>query len=503
MGDPLDRRDELEAALELAAAEARAYLEGLARDAVQPPGSAALLEEGAGLRVHGPDAPLGGEAASSALGGELPQHGDGALSAVTELARLAREAATRSSGPRFFHFVIGGTTPAALAADWLTSALDQNAAAWVASPFGTRLEQVAIDWLRQLFRLPPEFGGVLVTGGTMANFTCLAAAREWCAERAGFNAAEEGLSGAPQIPVLTSGYVHASAMKSLALLGIGRAGVHKLTRDARGRLDLHALGDHLASLDGGPAIVIANAGEVNAGDFDPIEDMADLAERHGAWLHVDGAFGLFARLSPRTEALTAGTERASSVSSDGHKWLNVPHDCGFAFVREDRWRRGAFSEQADYLPPLDSPRPVFAYHAPEGSRRARALTVWATLRAYGAEGYRAMVERHLDVAAHLVKRIDAEPAFERLADAPLNIVCFRWRPPGVSEEGRLDDVNRRLGEALLEDGRVFAGTTLFEGRVAFRPAIVNWQTRAEDVDLLVDVLLELGARLLEEEPAPA
>ena len=505
MGDPLDRRDELQRALELAAGEARAYLEGLASDPVQPPGSAALLEEGAG----GAAAALGvagarrGDGARSALAAELPAHGDGALTAIGELARLAREAATRSSGPRFFHFVIGGTTPAALAADWLASALDQNAAAWVASPFGTRLEQVAIDWLRQLFSLPPEFGGVLVTGGTMANFTCLAAAREWCAERAGFDAAEDGLSGAPQIPVLTSGYVHASAMKSLALLGIGRAGVRKLTRDARGRLDLHALAYLLASLDGGPAIVIANAGEVNAGDFDPIEDMADLAERHGAWLHVDGAFGLFARLSPRTEALTAGAERASSVSSDGHKWLNVPHDCGFAFVREDRWRRGAFSEQADYLPPLDSPRPAFAYYAPEGSRRARALAVWATLRAYGAEGYRAMVERHLDVAAHLARRIDAEPTFERLAEAPLNIVCFRWRPPGVSVSDRLDDLNRRLGEALLEDGRVFAGTTLFEGRVAFRPAIVNWQTGAEDVDLLVDVLLELGARLLEGEPAPA
>src|ERR687896_318930 len=324
MGDPLDRRDELERALELAAAEARAYLEGLARDPVQPAGSAALLEEGAGGGVQGRGAPLGGE---------LPQHGDGALTAVTELARLAREAATRSSGPRFFHFVIGGTTPAALAADWLTSALDQNVAAWVASPFGTRIEQVAIDWLRQLFRLPPEFAGVLVTGGTMANFTCLAAAREWCAEQAGFDAAEEGLSGAPQIPVLSSGYVHASAMKSLALLGVGRANVHKLSRDARGRIDLGALADRLASLDGGPAIVIANAGEVNAGDFDPIEEMAELADRHGAWLHVDGAFGLFARLSPRTEALTAGAERASSVSSDGHKWLNVPHDCGFAFVR--------------------------------------------------------------------------------------------------------------------------------------------------------------------------
>jgi glutamate/tyrosine decarboxylase-like PLP-dependent enzyme len=483
MSDPLDRRDELERALELAAAEARAYLEGLADDPVQPPGSAARLEDG--------------------WVGELPQQGDGALTAVAELGRLARETGTRSSGPRFFHFVIGGTTPAALAADWLASATDQNASAWIASPLGTRLEQVALDWLRQLFRLPEGFGGVLVTGGTMANFTCLAAAREWCAEGAGFDAAEQGLSGGPQIPVLTSGYVHASAMKSLALLGIGRDNVHKLSRDARGRLDLEALADRLAALDGGPAIVIANAGEVNAGDFDPIADMADLAERHGAWLHVDGAFGLFARVSPRSEHLTAGTERAGSVSSDGHKWLNVPHDCGFAFIREDRWRRGAFSEQADYLPPLDSPRPVFAYQAPEGSRRARAFAVWATLRAYGADGYRAMVERHLDVTAHLVERIDSEPHFERLAEAPLNIVCFRWRPPGVSGEDELDDLNRRLGEALLDDGRVFAGTTLFEGRVAFRPAIVNWQTRAEDVDLLVDVLLELGQRLLEEARAPA
>jgi glutamate/tyrosine decarboxylase-like PLP-dependent enzyme len=474
MSDPLDRRDELEQALELAAREARAYLAGLEGDHVQPPGSEALLGR---------------------VGGELPQRGEGALAALGELGRLGREAATRSSGPRFFHFVIGGATPAALAADWLASAFDQNACAWVASPLGTRLELVAVDWLRQLFGLPEEFGGVLVTGGTMANFTCLAAARDWCAERLGGSPADAGLAGAPQIPVLTSGYVHASAMKSLALLGVGRANVRRLTRDARGRLDLEALAAKLAGLGAGPAIVIANAGEVNAGDFDPIEEMAELAERHGAWLHVDGAFGLFARLSPRSAPLAAGTERASSVSSDGHKWLNVPHDCGFAFVREDRWTRDSFAESADYLPPLDDPQPVFAYQAPEGSRRARALTVWATLRAYGAEGYRAMVERHLDLAAHLARRIDAEPAFERLAEAPLNIVCFRWRPPGAAEE-ELDALNRRLGDALLEDGRVFAGTTLFEGRVAFRPAIVNWQTREEDVDLLVDVLIELGERLL-------
>jgi glutamate/tyrosine decarboxylase-like PLP-dependent enzyme len=481
MSDPLDRRDELERALEIAAGEARAYLDGLAGDHVQPPGSLGAIGE---------------------LGGELPRQGDGALEALTALGELGRVAATRSSGPRFFHFVVGGTTPAALAADWLGSALDQNPAAWVLSPLATRLELVALDWLRQLFRLPAEFGGVLVTGGTMANFTCLAAARDWCADRLGASAAEDGLAAIPQIPVLTSGYVHASAIKSVALLGLGRRGVRRLTRDRRGRLDLGALRDELEALDGRPAIVIANAGEVNAGDFDPIDDMADLAERHGAWLHVDGAFGLFARVSPRSAGLAAGAERASSVSSDGHKWLNVPHDCGFAFVREERWRRDSFAEGAAYLPALDDPRPVLAYQSPEGSRRGRALAVWATLRAYGAEGYRAMVERHLDLATRLAARIDAEPGFERLADAPLNIVCFRWRPPGAAED-ELDRLNSRLGDALLEDGRVFAGTTLFEGKVAFRPAIVNWQTREEDVDLLVDVLVELGERLLAGEAAPA
>jgi glutamate/tyrosine decarboxylase-like PLP-dependent enzyme len=190
------------------------------------------------------------------------------------------------------------------------------------------------------------------------------------------------------------------------------------------------------------------------------------------------------------------------VSSDGHKWLNVPHDCGFAFVRQDRWRRDSFAESADYLPSLDDPRPTLAYSTPEGSRRARGLVVWATLRAYGSEGYRAIVERHLDLARHLAQRIDAEPAFERLAEVPLNIVCFRWRPPGVPEE-QLDALNKRLGQALLDDGRVHAGTTLFEGKLAFRPAIVNWQTREEDVDMLVDVLTELGERLLAGERATA
>jgi glutamate/tyrosine decarboxylase-like PLP-dependent enzyme len=473
MADPGERRNELDEVLSAAAAEARSFLAEIETAAVQPPGS---------------------EEAARALGGAIPEDGLGAGEAVEELAGLCREMATRSAGPRFFHFVIGGATPAALAADWLAPAVDQNVGAWVASPLGSRLETVCIEWLRDLFELPPEFGGVLVTGGTMANFVCLAVARDWCGERHGQRTAEQGLAAMPQIPVFSSGYIHASAVKSLAMLGIGGGNVRRLSRDAAGRLDLGALEGELAAVDGQPAIVVASAGEVNAGDFDPIEEMAGLAEAYGAWLHVDGAFGLFARVVPRAAHLVAGVERAQSVSADGHKWLNVPHDSGFGFIREPHRLRSTFAEQAAYLGSFDDERPSWGFLGPEGSRRARAFAIWATLRAYGRSGYRQMVERHLDLARRLAARVDAEPELERLAEAPLNIVCFRWHPPRATE-GELNALNRALGEALLADGRVFAGTTNFEGKVAFRPAIVNWRTGPEDVDLLVEVLLELSREI--------
>jgi glutamate/tyrosine decarboxylase-like PLP-dependent enzyme len=326
----------------------------------------------------------------------------------------------------------------------------------------------------------------------MANFTGLAAARGWWAERQGVDVDEAGMGGLPAPAILTSGYVHPSAMQALGMLGFGRSNVRKLTRDGVGRLDVEALEGAFAELEGRPAIVIANAGEVNAGDFDPIVRMAELAERHDAWLHVDGAFGLFARLVPRTRALTDGVERAHSVAADGHKWLNVPYDCGFAFVREPERLANTFTVGAPYLPSPDDPRPNPGFLAPENSRRARAFAVWATLRAYGRSGYRAMVERHLGLAQHLASRVDEAPELERLADVPLNIVCFRVHPPDVDEQD-LDELNGRLGEALLRDGRVFAGTTTYDGKVAFRPAIVNWQTTERDVDMLVDVVRELAA----------
>jgi glutamate/tyrosine decarboxylase-like PLP-dependent enzyme len=450
MADPLGARDEERAALEYVLGEARRYL--------------AELDESPVLPARG-----------ERFRGGLPEDGDGTLVALAELVAGA-DVATRSSGPRFFHFVTGGTTPAALGADWLTSLLDQNAFSATSSPYGTELEGAAVRWLLDLFELPSDWGGVLTSGATTANFVGLACARRWWAEQHGVDIDERGFAGLPAVPVFSSEYVHASARKALAMLGLGRESVHVVAAE---RLE-----PILGELDGAPAIVIGNAGDVNTGDFDPIDRLADLASEYNAWLHVDGAFGLFARLSPRAFALAEGVERANSVIADGHKWLNVPYDCGFAFVRDEHYLGPPFRLTAPYLPSDELP-------GPEASRRARALAVWATLRAYGRSGYRAMVERHLELAQRLSARVDAEPELERLAETKLNIVCFRVHPPGIGEE-ELDDLNSALGRDVLEDGRVFVGTTRYDGKVAFRPAIVNWRTGERDVDLLVDVLLELA-----------
>ncbi|MEZ4416779.1 MAG: pyridoxal-dependent decarboxylase [Gemmatimonadota bacterium] len=424
----------------------------------------------------------------------LPEVGSGALEALEELIGRGAPALLHSGGPRNYHFVMGGTTPAALGADLLAVTYDQAAYAWLSSPLATLLEQRSLEWLKQLFELPPSWTGVMTTGATMANFVALAAARQWWGERTGIDPALQGLSGAPPLPVLTSGYVHASAVKVMGLLGVGRASVRTFERDARGRVDLPGLERALRSLDGAPAVLIANAGEVNTGDFDPIAAFADLAERHGAWLHVDGAFGLFARISPRTRHLVEGVERADSVITDGHKWLNVPYDSGYAFVRDKGLLQRSFAYSAAYLQQPDDPRPNFGVLGPESSRRARAFAVWATLKAYGREGHRTMVEHHLDLAQHLARRVDQAPDLERLADVPLNIVCFRFHP-GDLDEAALNEVNRALGEAIVADGRYFAGTTVLEGRVALRPALVNWRTGTEHMDGFVETVRELGRRV--------
>lgn len=425
--------------------------------------------------------------------GGLPESGAGAVAALREIVDFGLDASVASAGPRFFHFVTGGATPAALGADLLSSVLDQNAYAWVSSPLAVHLERQSINWLKELFDLPRESTGLITTGATMANFTCLAAARQWWGRRRGVDIGETGLYGQPAVPVISSDYIHASSIKVLGMLGMGR-GFTRIRHDDDGRLDLYAMERALDAIDSAPAILVANAGEVNAGAFDPIGAMADLAERHGAWLHVDGAFGLFARVSERTGYLVHGVERADSWTVDGHKWLNVPYDTGFAIVRDGTLLADAFAYAGAYLPGPDDPNPNFGAMGPESSRRARSFPVWATLRAYGRRGVADIVERQLELARRLADLVDSSPDLERLAEVPLNIVCFRFNPGG-EDESRLDALNRRLGEAILEDGRVYAGTTTYRGRVALRPALVNWRTRESDVDLLVAVVRELAAGL--------
>jgi hypothetical protein len=288
MADPLDDAG-LGAALDRVRAAAGDYLGSLGDRPVQDVPALDLLPE---------------------LDGALPDTGPGADAVIERLLRVGTAAATASSGPRFFHFVTGGVTPAALAADWTASLLDQNAFSRVSSPLAHEIETTAIGWLRDLFGLPASWGGALVASATFANFTSLGCATQWWGEKHGADVARDGLAGLPRMPVLSGGYVHASARKALQMLGHGSRTVEVYAADAVGRADLPAMRRRLEELDGAPAVLIANAGEVNAGDFDPIAELAELAEAHGAWLHVDGAFGLFAALSPRTSHLVHGIERA-------------------------------------------------------------------------------------------------------------------------------------------------------------------------------------------------
>lgn len=469
MSDPLHERDQTAAALEEVARAAGPYLGSLGDRPVHDHGADGLID----LLDH-----------------PFPERGEGTLDTVRRLLRAGTGAATHSSGPRFFHFVVGGSTPAAQAGDWVTSLLDQAGGLWLTSPFATRAETVALRWLKDLFGLPESYGGVLTPSATFANLTGLACARQWWGERHGADVAADGLAGLPPMPVLAGGYLHPSSRKALQILGCGRDGARILAADETGRVDLAAMDRALEEIDG-PAVIIGNAGEVNTGDFDPIGELADLAERHGAWLHVDGAFGLFAAASPRLSHLVEGVERAHSVISDGHKWLNVPYESGFTFVREPELMARSFGAWgAAYLPPGDDPHVNYNVLGPESSRRARALPVWATLRAYGRQGYREMVERHHDLALRLGAIVEEAPDLELLAPVRLCVVCFRYRPPGVPPE-ELDALNAWLGAELLADGRVYAGTTTYRGVTALRPAMLNWRTTEADVDLLASVVREI------------
>lgn len=442
--------------------------------------------------------PPGAESALADVYEPLPETGCGAQKSIERLLELNRLAGGNTGGPRCFHFVIGGSTPAAMAADLLATAYETVTYTWLLSPVGVQMELQALDWLKEMFGLPRAWSGVMVTGATMANFVCLAAARQWWSEEHGVDVSETGLAGMPQMPVLTSGFVHASTLKVLAVQGIGRANVNQFTRDDFGRLDIAAMEKALNELDGQPALVIVNAGEVNAGEFDPVNDMIELARRHNCWVHVDGAFGLFAKVSPRTARFLQGVEKADSVTVDGHKWLNVPYDSGYAFVRDYGLMARAFRYSADYLPDELSDRPTPGAIGPESSRRGRSFAVWATIKAYGREGHRRIVEHCLDIAQHFSGLVKRSPQPELMNDVQLNIVAFRYKPVGFDDE-QLNDLNHRLGEAVLADGRFLVGTSKIGAHTVFRPAFSNWRTRFSDVEDFARVVVELGEKLLQQE----
>lgn len=470
-------REELDGVIRLVSQEASKYLQGLDDRPARSPGAAEALE---------------------VFNEPLPEVGSGAVQALTTLLDEGINSSVATAGPRSFHFVIGGTTPAGLGADWLTSTLDQMVYAYVASPLATRLEQISLQWLQELFGLPLSWQGIMTTGATMANFVCLASGRQWVGEQLGVDIAEDGLSALPQLHVFSSGILHPSDIKALSMLGMGRSCVTQHIANEAGELDLSATKGSLEALDGSPSILIAIAGEPNAGMFDPIAELGELAAKYNAWLHVDGAFGLFASLVEEQAHLVRGVDRAHSVAVDGHKWLNVPYDCGFAFVSDPQLIGKSFAHSAEYLPDPSDPEPVLGAIAPEMSRRARSLAVWATLKAYGRTGIREMVEQNIAQARYLSQIVEDVPELELLAPVPLNVVCFRYNPGGQSED-ELDVINRNLGTDLIEDGRVFVGTTTYEGKVSLRPSIVNWRTRREDIDVLVSVVRELGARIVREQ----
>jgi glutamate/tyrosine decarboxylase-like PLP-dependent enzyme len=437
----------------------------------------------------------GADIALQTLEERLPETGCGAQKSIEKLLEMNARAAANTGGPKCFHFIIGGNTPAAMAADLLATAFETITYTWVVSPVGVKMELQALDWLKELFGLPASMSGIMVTGATMANFVGLASARQWWGEQHGFDVSETGMAGKPQMPVLTSGFIHASTLKVLALQGVGRANIQQFRRDDFGRLDLQAMEKALEKLNGQPAVVIVNAGEVNTGEFDPVSDMIKLARQHNCWVHVDGAFGLFARVSPRIAHFADGVEQADSITVDGHKWLNVPFDSGYAFVRDHDLMARAFRYSADYLPAEDNPRPTLGAIGPESSRRARSFAVWATLKAYGREGHRRIVEHCLDIAQHFAEQVRQHEQLELMAEVPLHIVAFRFKPAGISESD-LDDLNQRLGEVVIEDGRFMVGISKIGQRTIFRPAFSNWRTRQQDVEEFANVVIELGRGLL-------
>jgi glutamate/tyrosine decarboxylase-like PLP-dependent enzyme len=425
------------------------------------------------------------DALRTALGGPLPIDPISPACVVSDLIRAADPGIVATTGPRYFGFVTGGALPATLAAEWMTTIWDQPASLYVLSPAASVVEEVTAAWLLELLGLPPTASVGFVTGCHTANFTALAAARHEMLRRAGWDVEADGLNGSPKLRVVVGGEVHVSVLGALRMLGIGARQVVRAEADEQGRMKPGAL-DAVLTAGDGPAIVCAQAGNVNTGAFDPLEDIAAVARRHGAWLHVDGAFGLWAAVSTALRRYTRGVELADSWATDAHKWLNVPYDSGVVFVAHPAAHRAAMSLAAAYLVrSADEPREPMDW-TPESSRRARGFAVYAAIRSLGRHGIEDLVDRCCRLARRFADRLRQEPGIEILNEVVLNQVLVRI----VAASGDADAATR-AALARVQAARVcWLGGTRWHDMDAMRISVSNWSTTEEDIDRSADSIIE-------------
>ena len=418
----------------------------------------------------------------------LTEEGIPAEQVIDELVRDVDGGIIGSAGGRFFGWVVGASVPAALAADWLTSAWDQNAALYATAPAAAVVEEVAGAWLKDILGLPAHASFALVTGCQMAHVTSLAAARHSLLTRHSWDVEQQGLFGAPPIRILSSSLLHGSFERAVRLLGLGLSQVTVLPADSQGRLEYPALEHALQSNPAAPTIVLLQAGDVNTGSFDSFETIIPLAKKYGAWVHVDGAFGLWAASSSRYRHLVKGLGAADSWATDGHKWLNVPFDCGYAFVADAEAHRASLSHRAAYLTHDAMARDEMDWN-PEWSRRSRGFATYAALRELGRNGVADLVERCCERAHSMVIKIGSLPGAEVLWEPTINqgLVRFLDPEPGASEK----DHDRRTEDvmtAILATGEAFFGGTTWRGHRAMRVSVSSWRTSAEDVERVVNAV---------------
>lgn len=416
----------------------------------------------------------------------LPSQPTSPESVLQQLDELGSPATMAMAGPRFFGFVIGGSLPAALAASWLATAWDQNSCFYNVTPATAAFEQIALRWLLEALQLPSESAGAFVTGTTVANFTALAAARYAVLAKAGWNVEADGLFGAPPITVVVGAEAHPTLLKSLGMLGLGRSRVVKVPVDAQGRMRRDALPPMT-----GPTIVCVQAGNVNTGAFDPIQRICERAHEMGAWVHVDGAFGLWARAAPSRAYLAEGIEEADSWATDTHKWLNVPYDSGVALVRDPDSLRAAMAITADYLPTVSEHRNP-ADFTPELSRRARGVEVWAALYSLGRTGLSDLIERTCRYARRFAEAL-THAGYQVLNQVVLNQVLVSFGEPEVT--------NRVIVE-IQADGTCWCGGTLWQGQTAMRISVASWATTEADVERSIEAMVRIAGKRSRRDPTP-